>query len=192
MNLRILTAAMLIPLSATAALSPVEKVEAPGGKMVYYIQGDAETKGTEDYVGGEQITAQNTISGKQEILLTAASDADPKKTLYGFSRLKLSQDAKTLYFETAAWATSAAIHALDIASHHQRYVTDGSLICIVASGKYQGNLIVQQHRYFVQGGAYDYLYLFDNTGKKIGLVAGDNVTQEQVSDFCESLNGSES
>ena len=178
---------MLIPFSAAATLSPVEKVAVPGGPMVYYIQGDANTKGTEDYVGGEQITVQNTISGKQEILLTAAPDADPKKTLYGFTRLKLSQDAKTLYFETAAWATSAAIHALDIASHQQRYVTDGSLICIVGNGKYKGDLIVQQHRYFVQGGAYDYLYLFDSAGKKLGLVADDNVTKEQVSDLCESL-----
>ncbi|VEB98335.1 Uncharacterised protein [Cedecea lapagei] len=158
--------------------------------MVYSIQGEASTKDTEDYVGGVQITAQNTISGKPEILLAAVPDDDPKINLDGFTNLKLSLDAKTLYFESSAWATSAAVHALDIASRQASYITDGSLICQVGSGTYQGDLIVQQHRYFVQGGAYDYLYLYDKTGKKLGLVADDNVTKEQVSDLRESLGDS--
>ncbi|KJV49647.1 hypothetical protein VH86_03950 [Pantoea sp. BL1] len=170
-----------------ASLSPVEHVTAPGGKNVYYIMAEESKKGTEDYEGGTQITLKNFATGKNEVLLNAKPSSEPKETLYGFSNLKLSQDAKTLYFETAAWATSSAIHSLDIATHKTNYITNGGLVCVVAGGEYQGNLIVQQHRYFLQGGSYDYLYLFDTKGKELGLLAGDNMTREQVLGLCQSL-----
>ena len=172
---------------AFAVLSPVEHVVAPGGKLVYYILSDESKKGTEDYEGGAQISLKNFTTGENEVLLNSKPSADPKETLYGFTNLNLSQDAKTLYFETAAWATSSAIHSLDIATKKTAYITNGGLVCIVSGGEYQGNLIVQQHRYFVQGGAYDYLYLYDTKGKEIGLVAGDNVTREQLLTMCQSL-----
>lgn len=183
----------LLPLLAVysypvfASLSPIEHVSAPGGKDVYYILADESKKGTEDYDGGSVISLKNFSRGIDEVLLNAKPSSDPKETLYGFSNLKLSLDAKTLYFETAAWATSSAIHSLDITTHKTTYITDGGLVCVIAGGEYQGDLIVQQHRYFVQGGSYDYLYLYDTKGKKIGLVAGDNVTRDQVLEMCQSL-----
>lgn len=178
---------LAVPFSTYAAFSPVEHVTAPGGKLVYYIMADESKKGTEDYEGGVQIVSKNLSSGQDEILLTSSPDADPKKTLYSFSNLKLSQDAKTLYFETAAWATSSAIHSLDISSHKSNYITNGGLVCVVGGGEYQGNLIVQQHRYFVQGGSYDYLYLYDPKGKEVGVVSGEGATRESVLTLCQSL-----
>lgn len=178
---------LALSLPAFATLSPVEHVSAPGGKLVYYILSDKNKKGTENYEGGEQISSRNLTTGEEAVLLHAKPNANPKDTLYGFSNLKLSQDSKTLYFETAAWATSSAIHSLDIATKKTSYITSGALVCIVSGGEYQGGLIIQQHRYFVQGGSYDSLYLFDPKGKEIGLVAGENVTREQVLLMCQSL-----
>src|SRR5438045_3076772 len=37
--------------------------------------------------------------------------------------LQFSPNSKTLYFETSAWVTSGAIHAVDVNGNHLRYVT---------------------------------------------------------------------
>lgn len=58
---------------------------------------------------------------------------------------------------------------------------------MVAKGEHRGRLIVQQHRYFVQGGSYDYLYLYTPDGQKIGLVAGSDVEQQEIAEMCRSL-----
>jgi hypothetical protein len=117
------------------------------------------------------------------ILLTSIPSNDPKENLEGFSHLSLIPDGKVLYFETSAWATSHAVHGLDAVTKKVSYVTDGGIACIVLSGQYQGDLVVEQHRYFVQGGSYDNLYLYDPAGRKIGLVAEDT----DASKVCPSL-----
>jgi hypothetical protein len=105
--------------------------------------------------------------------LTSWSSNDPKGTLVGFKNLFLSPDSKTLYFQTDAWATSDAVHAIEIATKRQRFVAPGEIACVVLAGQYQGDLVIQQHRYFVQGGSYDNLWLYDPSGKEIGLVSQD-------------------
>lgn len=181
-------AAVLIPcFSQGAELSTLEHISAPGGNIVYSILADASKKSTEQGDGGSIIQAKNSQTKQEEVLLTAKPDDKPEQNLTDFAHLQLSNDAKTLYFEAAGWATSSAIHALDITSHKTTFVTDGSLVCVVKTGEYQDKLIVQQHKYFVQGGAYDYLYLYEPTGKQIGLVAGENVTKDDVQFLCDSM-----
>src|SRR5579872_2570603 len=47
---------------------------------------------------------------------------------------KLAQlNSKILYFETAAWVTSGAVHAVATNGKHLRFVTDGSDLRIVQS-----------------------------------------------------------
>ncbi len=87
--------------------------------------------------------------------------------------LQFSPDSKTLYFETSAWVTSGAIHAVDVDGNHLRFVTDGSELRVVQSGSYKGNIIVNQHRYRFKGdtplGSYNWDWLFTPTGKQIKL-----------------------
>jgi hypothetical protein len=61
--------------------------------------------------------------------------------------------------------------------------TAGQIACVVLQGEYQGDLVVEQHRYFVQGGSHDDLYLYEPTGKEIGLVSQGT----DRSDVCPSL-----
>lgn len=87
--------------------------------------------------------------------------------------LQFSPDNKTLYFETSAWVTSGAIHAVDVDGHHLRFVTAGSELRVVQSGSYKGDIIVNQHRYRFKGdtplGSYNWDWLFTPTGKQIKL-----------------------
>jgi hypothetical protein len=121
------------------------------------------------------MTIEAGINGNSsfKVLLSSLPSRDPKSNLTDLSRLFLSPDGRTLFFESSAWATSGAVHSLDIATGAPTFVAPGRLACVVLAGKYQGDLIVEQHRYFVQGGSYDSLYLFDSTGKEIGLVSQD-------------------
>jgi len=83
-------------------------------------------------------------------------------------------------FETSAWVTSNAVHSLNVATGKTGYVASGTIGCVVLQGQYQGDLIVQQHRYFVQGGSYDPLYLYEPTGKEIGIVGLDGSGMSKV------------
>lgn len=182
---RIALALLFAPLISVANTSPIENVVAPGGNVVYYIMGtpeDAKNGG-----GGSEIEVKNFKTSKSDILLKATPSNEPKDNLGGFSRLRLSPDSKNLYFQSMAWATSDAIHSLDIASKKTKYITDGNLVCVVGAGEYQGNLIVQQHRYFVQGGSYDFLYLYNSDGKSEGLVSTDTIEKVDLLKLCQSM-----
>lgn len=98
---------------------------------------------------------------------------DVSKVIIDPHNLQFSPDSETLYFETSAWVTSGAIHAINVDRKHLRFVTDGSDLRIVQSGSYKGDLIVNQHRYRFKGdtplGSYNADWLFTSTGKQIKL-----------------------
>lgn len=148
---------------------PLQHVTAPGGKVVYYIM----SLPGRDSVGNPRTAIEAGVDENRSfrILLASRPSDDPKTNLTDFSNLSLSPDRKTLYFQTDAWATSTAIHSLDIATKRTSYVTDGEMSCVVLGGEFQGDLIVEQHRYFIQGGSYDALYLYNPVGKLIGPVS---------------------
>lgn len=156
--------------------TPIEHVVAPGGKTVYYIMKMPGTDANGDpNLVIEEAKNENTSF---RILLTPHPSHDPQQNLTSFSHLALSPDANTLYFETSAWATSHAIHAINLLTRGVFYVTSGEIACLVLGGEYQGHLIVEQHRYFIQGGSHDDLYLYDPAGKQIGLVTqGTNASK---------------
>jgi hypothetical protein len=159
---------------------PLEHVAAPGGRTVYYI---TSVKGENIASPTRQIEAGLNGNTSFVVLLKPRPSNEPKQNLDGFSHLFLSPDGKTLYFQSSAWATSDAVHSLDIATKRASYVTAGQIACVVLQGEYQGDLVVEQHRYFVQGGSHDDLYLYEPTGKEIGLVSQGT----DRSDVCPSL-----
>ena len=164
-----LTCAPILVNAKSISNTPIASVVAPGGNIVYYIM---------PISGNDAMGHQNTEieAGLNEntsfkILLTSHPSNDPKQNLDGFSNLFLSPDSKTLYFQATAWATSDAIHALNIATKKVSYVTYGEISCVVLGGQYQGDLVVEQHKYFVQGGSYNDLSLYNPSGHEIGLVS---------------------
>lgn len=157
--------------SSSESFEVNEVVSPPGGRTNYYIKSLPDRSAS----GGQKMVIEATynLNTSSNILLASKPSDDPKQNLEGFSHLSLSPDGKTLFFQTDAWATSNAVHAITIATKQISFVTAGEIACVVLAGQYQGDLVIEQHRYFVQGGSYDNLWLYDSSGKEIGIVAED-------------------
>jgi dipeptidyl aminopeptidase/acylaminoacyl peptidase len=91
-----------------------------------------------------------------------------ENVLAGLANPQFSPDGRNIYFESAAWATSGAIHVVDRNTGAEHFVCSGSLISIVPRGNYIGHLIVSQHRYFLVGGSYDWIWLLSAAGQEVG------------------------
>jgi hypothetical protein len=91
-------------------------------------------------------------------------------------------DGGSIYFISSAWATSGAIHLINIQTKKTRFVTPGNSVQLVPSGKYVGHLIVQKHKYFAGTGSYDFYWLVSPKGQEV-LLIGEQ--QEQVVQFLQ-------
>jgi hypothetical protein len=111
-------------------------------------------------------------TGEAEVLQTAPHD-EMEKTLCGFLRGQFNSSGSKFYFDTPAWATSGAVHVLDLKSGRETFFTAGSDIWVItkcAMPEYIDQIVVPQHRYFAFGGSYDWYYLFDENAKEVGVV----------------------
>ncbi|HEX2203112.1 MAG TPA: hypothetical protein VHG91_07430 [Longimicrobium sp.] len=101
-------------------------------------------------------------------LLTGRPDTVPERSLSMLSSPAVSPDGRTVYFMAAGWVTSGAAHALELETGRTRFVAPANELRVVPTGEYAGHLVVQQHRYFVGGGAYDWYWLLTPEGKEVG------------------------
>ena len=110
-------------------------------------------------------------SGKNATRLVAPKSADKtEQILAGFSKPQFSADGHSIFFIGDAWATDGAIHVFDTTTGKEHFVCPGSDLEVVKTGEYRNCLLVQQHRYFIGGGTYDWYWLLRSTGKEIGPV----------------------
>lgn len=110
------------------------------------------------------------VDGSGEALVLAGRRGDaPERMLCGFLRKQFASDGRTLYFLAPAWATSAALHALDTVTGVERFVLPANDVLVLSTctlPEYRDHLVVQQHRYYVFGGSYDWYWVFDPAGKR--------------------------
>jgi hypothetical protein len=90
-----------------------------------------------------------------------------------------SPNGRWVYFLSPAWATSTAVHAVDVASGQERFVAPGNSLNVLYRGKYAGHLLVSQHRYFLGSGSYDWFWLIAPDGKEVGPVGETDAAVEQ-------------
>lgn len=166
-----------------------EAVAASTGRYVYYTTAlwDGEGREPTDF-SDYAIGVYDASTDKTSLLVKPKYYKDPTKSFSYFSNLKLSNDNKYLYFHEGGPATSYRIYQLDIKNNKYVLVTNGYLHCIVKKGKYKDDLIVSQHRYYVQGGAYNPISLFTPQGKKLGVVGDDNTTNEGIAQLCNRVS----
>lgn len=147
----------------------------PDGKQVVFVR-DAGNEETELWL--------MDISGSNaRAIVLNHEDQDVKKNLTEINNPLFALDGKAVYFQTFAWATSNAIHIIDLSSNKQHFVTDGNSLELVPSGKYKAYLIVSKHKYYKdKDGSYDDYWLVSPKGKEIKSLGEE---QEQVNAFIQ-------
>jgi len=114
---------------------------------------------------------QIRVDGSEPLLLVPPREADDvKNVIAGFSDLQFSTDGKKVFFVTSAYSTSGAVHVVDTTNRKEHFVMAGSSVEVVPRGEYRDCLLVEQHRYFIGGGSYDWIWLFKPDGKEVGPV----------------------
>jgi dipeptidyl aminopeptidase/acylaminoacyl peptidase len=147
-------------------------VISPDGRWIVFVR--AVPGKTISTGSGEEQAAelwQVRADGKEPTLLVAPRAAeDMKNVIASFQDVRFSSDGRHVFFVTPAYATSGAVHAVDTTNRKQHFVMAGSGLELVPSGEYKDCLLVEQHRYFIGGGSFDWIWLFRPDGKEIGPV----------------------
>ncbi len=123
---------------------------------------------------GDEIWIINKAKMTKRLLVADHFDCDDvSRDIIDPHHLRFSPDSKTLYFETSAWVTSGAVHAVDVDGKNLRFVIDGVELRIIQTGQYKGDLVVNQHRYRFKGdtplGSHNWDWLFTPAGKQVKL-----------------------
>ena len=155
-------------------------VLAPDGKWVAFVR---KVEGKKIATGSDEVEPtelwQVRVDGKEPTMLLRCRESEKVESLIaGFDNLQFSTNGKLLYFVTPAWATSGAVHVIDTTNRKERYLFPGNDLRVVTAGEYKDCLLVQQHRYFIGGGSYDWFWLLRTDGKEVGPVGEDTSTFE--------------
>jgi dipeptidyl aminopeptidase/acylaminoacyl peptidase len=169
----------------TSQRSDSEPILSPDGQTVVF--GRTTRQKAPDSEAMERELWISDFSGKQvRRLLATHYDEAYERSLTQLNNWKFSADGKQLYFLSAAWAVSNALHVLDMASGKEHYITDANDVLVVGKGKYANHLVVSKHKYFKEGGSSDYYWLITPEGKEIKKVGEDD---EQAERFIKRQQG---
>jgi len=151
-------------------------VLAADGRWIAFIR---KVEGKKIATGADEVDPsalwQIRTDGKESTLLVRcrASENKIESLIAGFEKLQFSSNGKLIYFITPAWATSGAVHVVDTTNRKEHFVCAGSDLKVVPSGEYKDCILIQQHRYFIGGGSYDWYWLFRPDGTEVGPVGED-------------------
>lgn len=127
-----------------------------------------------------EIWTYNLLTKKEQLLVANNFHCkEPEKQIINPTNLLFSPDNKTLYFITSAWTTSGAVHSVKINNAEEHFITPANELKVVYKGGYKGYLIVNQHRYFIGGGSFDWYWLMSPEGKEEGPF-GPEITADQM------------
>jgi hypothetical protein len=170
-----------------------DPVLSPDGKWVAFTRrGNPSSTGMQgDCKSGSQADLLLRIQAdgaSERVLVQGQSGETPQQSLCEFGRKQFSSDGRYLYFLSPAWATSDALHAYDTRAQNLRFVLPANDVIVLnscESDKFRDNLVVQQHRYFVVAGSFDWYWLYDRNGStEIGPV-GDYDGEKNVREAIE-------
>ena len=121
---------------------------------------------------------QIAVNGKEPTRFVRTRNAEkPEDIIAAFEDVQFSSDGRLVYFISPAWATSGAVHVVDTTNGRERFLLAGNEFEVIHFGKYRDHLLVNQHRYFVGPGSFDWFWLFQPDGKEVGPVG------EETEDF---------
>lgn len=158
-----------------------DPVLSPDGRTVAFIRGTP-ADSVETVLGREEATALWTVGvdgSDPRLRVRGRSSETPSQALALLQSPAFSPDGGRIYFLSAAWATSGAVHALDLSAGAARFIAPGNSLEVIPSGDYAGFLLVSQHRNFLAGGSYDWYWLVTPEGREVDPVGEDEAALEE-------------
>jgi WD40-like Beta Propeller Repeat len=152
------------PVRLTSSGRDRDPALSPDGRRVAFVRGGV-TRGD-----ATALWIVDVQGGAARRLLAERPSDEPRTNLTQFHAPAFSPDGRTIYFLTNAWVTSSAVHAVEVATGRVRYVCPGNSLEVVPRGEYTGHLVVNQHRYFLGGGSYDWYWLVTPAGRDVGPI----------------------
>jgi len=182
----------------TGSEMDLDPVLAPSGAFVAYTRqgrGRSLGRGPDQYCPTDprpDELRRIDVDGSGDQLLLKGRRGDAEGQLCDFKTKQFSSDGRRLYFLTAGWATSDALHIYDMRAGEEHFLLPANDVLVLnfCRSKYKDHLIVEQHRYFMFGGSYDWYWLYDTTGKKqigpLGEFANrDELIRQAHGTWCE-------
>lgn len=158
-----------------------DAVLSPDGRTIAFIRGTP-ADSVRGVIGSLEATSLWTMgvdgSGAR-MRLQGKSAEIAGQLLAELQAPRFSPDGQRIYFLSAAWATSGAVHVLDLSTGSERFLMAGNSLDVVPSGEYAGFLMVSQHRYFLAGGSYDWYWLFSPEGEEVDPIGEDESALEE-------------
>jgi hypothetical protein len=151
-----------------------DAVAAPDGQTIVYTRA-AKRAGTDSdnphcpMREADELRRVRLDGSGDELLVRGRVAQEPEQMLCDFSRKQFSSDGRYLYFLSRAWATSGALHVYDVQQKRESYLLPANDVVVLsacASKEHRDRLVVQQHRYFVVAGSFDWYWLYDRGGRK--------------------------
>jgi Tol biopolymer transport system component len=144
------------------------------GKAVVFVrQGSSKLESAAGEVEANELWWIDTAGAKPRRLVRSAESDEPKKFLGGLQAPQFAPDGKSVFFLSAAWAASGAIHKVDVATGKVQFVAAGNSLEVIPRGEHRGRLIAQQHNYFLGGGSYDWFWVLEPDGRQVGPIGED-------------------
>jgi hypothetical protein len=112
--------------------------------------------------------------GAERLLVRQHPTDEPKTNLTSFQAPVFSPDGQRVYFLSEAWATSLAVHVVDVRTAKEHFVIDGSDLQVAASGTHRGDLLVGRHMYIGDAAnlhAEDQVWLVSPEGQPLRALA---------------------
>lgn len=144
----------------------------PDGSLVVFVRstpGKVVESPTGDSVEETELWTVRTDGTQPRLVLRGGVEKGSNDVpVASFSSPQFSPDGTQVYFLSIAAVTSGAVYACNIKTGKLKEVCGANSLLVVRKGHFAGDLVVEQHRYFVGGGSYDWVYVATTDGKEIG------------------------
>ena len=164
---------------AAPAVAASDSANSPDGRWRAWVSTDRAANDKDD--GLTSLWLTDTRTGSSRLLFRGRPAGTPERNMATFDSPKFSLDGGFVYVNADAWATSSAVHQINVRTGADRFVVAGGLVAVVRTGPYRGYLLVGQHRYRPKGGSYDPVLLFRPDGKQIMMIPDSDTDEGQPS-----------